>query len=175
VGNAALSRQVLSRLTERLMTRFGSEPDLEGELHRMRRRLEREVAVPPGNTKTAPGGYYDVDFCVSYLRLRHRLGMPAGANVAEQVGALRRAGLVTEEDARALADGAAFLRSVDHAARLVTGRATPGLPEHVGHAEAVESLVRRWGLVRGEETLAKRLRETQQEVRYTYRRLVGAE
>jgi len=175
VGNAALSRQVLSHLTERLMTRFGSEPDLEGELHRMRRRLEREVAVPPGNTKTAPGGYYDVDFCVSYLRLRHRLGMPAGANVAEQVGALRRAGLVTEEDARALADGAAFLRSVDHAARLVTGRATPGLPEHVGHAEAVESLVRRWGLVRGEETLAKRLRETQQEVRYTYRRLVGAE
>ena len=175
VGNAALSRQVLSRLTERLMTRFGSEPDLEGELHRMRRRLEREVAVPPGNTKTAPGGYYDVDFCVSYLRLRHRLGMPAGANVAEQVGALRRAGLVTEEDARTLADGAAFLRSVDHAARLVTGRATPGLPEHVGHAEAVESLVRRWGLVRGEETLAKRLRETQQEVRYTYRRLVGAE
>jgi len=49
------------------------------------------------------------------------------------------------------------------------------LPEHVGHAEAVESLVRRWGLVQGEETLAKRLRETQQEVRYTYRRLVGAE
>jgi [glutamine synthetase] adenylyltransferase / [glutamine synthetase]-adenylyl-L-tyrosine phosphorylase len=175
VGNAALSRQVLSRLSERLMTRFGSEPDLEGELHRMRRRLEREVVVPPDNTKTAPGGYYDVDFCVSYLRLRHRIEMPAGANVAEQVEALRRAGLVTEEDARALADGATFLRSVDHAARLVTGKAPLGLPEHVGHAEAVESLVRRWGLVRGEETLAKRLRETQQEVRYTYRRLVGAE
>jgi [glutamine synthetase] adenylyltransferase / [glutamine synthetase]-adenylyl-L-tyrosine phosphorylase len=175
VGNAALSRRVISRLTERLMTRFGSEPDLEGELHRMRRRLERKVAVPVDNTKTAPGGYYDVDFCVSYLRLRHRLELPSGANVAEQVAALRRAGLVTEEDARALAQGAAFLRSVDHAVRLVTGKAALGLPEHVGHAEAVESLVRRWGLVQGEETLAKRLRETQQEVRYTYRRLVGAE
>ena len=175
VGNAALSRQVVSRVTERLMSRFGSEPDLEGELHRMRRRLEREVAVSTGNTKTAPGGYYDVDFCVSYLRLRHRLELAAGANVAEQVEALRRARLVTEEDARALAEGAAFLRSVDHAVRLVTGKAAPGLPEHVGHAEAVESLVRRWGLVQGEQTLAKRLRETQQEVRYTYRRLVGAE
>ncbi|HTG58244.1 MAG TPA: hypothetical protein VMG63_02360 [Terriglobia bacterium] len=174
-GNAALSRQVASRVTERLMTRFGSEPDLEGELHRMRRRLEREVAVSTGNTKTAPGGYYDVDFCVSYLRLRHRLELAAGANVAEQVEALRRARLVTEEDARALAEGAAFLRSVDHAVRLVTGKAAPGLPEHLGHAEAVESLVRRWGLVQGEQTLAKRLRETQQEVRYTYRRLVGAE
>jgi len=175
VGNAALGRQVVSRVTERLMSRFGSEPDLEGELHRMRRRLEREVAVSTGNTKTAPGGYYDVDFCVSYLRLRHRLELAAGANVAEQVEALRRAGLVTEQDARALAEGAAFLRSVDHAVRLVTGKAASGLPEHVGHAEAVESLVRRWGLVHGEQTLAKRLRETQQEVRYTYRRLVGAE
>jgi [glutamine synthetase] adenylyltransferase / [glutamine synthetase]-adenylyl-L-tyrosine phosphorylase len=175
VGNAALSRRVISRLTDRLMTRFGSEPDLEGELHRMRRRLERKVAVPVDNTKTAPGGYYDVDFCVSYLRLRHRLELPAGSNVAEQVAALGRAGLVTDEDARALAQGAAFLRSVDHAIRLVTGKAALGLPEHVGHAEAVESLVHRWGLVQGEETLAKRLRETQQEVRYTYRRLVGAE
>jgi [glutamine synthetase] adenylyltransferase / [glutamine synthetase]-adenylyl-L-tyrosine phosphorylase len=175
VGNATLGNRVISRLTETLMTRFGSEPDLEGELHRMRRRLEREVAVPVDNPKTAPGGYYDVDFCVSYLRLRHRLELPAGANVSEQVAALRRAGLVTEEDARALADGAAFLRSVDHAVRLVTGKAALGLPEHVGHAEAVESLVGRWGLVQGEETLAKRLRETQQEVRYTYRRLVGAE
>jgi [glutamine synthetase] adenylyltransferase / [glutamine synthetase]-adenylyl-L-tyrosine phosphorylase len=175
VGSAAFSSQLIKRLTERLMTRFSSESDLEGELHRMRRRLEREVAVPTDNTKTAPGGYYDVDFCVSYLRLRHRLELPAGTNVADQVAALRLAGLVTEEDARALTNGAAFLRSVDHAVRLVTGRAALGLPEHVGHAEAVETLVRRWGLVQGEETLAKRLRETQQEVRYTYRRLVGAE
>jgi glutamate-ammonia-ligase adenylyltransferase len=174
-GNAALSRQLVGRLTERLIARFGSEPDLEGELHRMRRRLEREVMVPPSNAKTAPGGYYDVDFCVSYLRLRHRLDLPAGTNVAEQIEALGSARLLAEDDARALLEGAAFLRSVDHAVRLVTGKAPLGLPEHVGHAEAVESLVRRWGLVRGKETLAKRLRETQQEVRYTYRRLVGAE
>jgi glutamate-ammonia-ligase adenylyltransferase len=174
-GNAALSRQMVRRLNERLMARFGLEPDLEGELHRMRRRLEREVMVPPSNTKTAPGGYYDVDFCVSYLRLRHRLELPPGANAAEQIEALGAAGLIAGDDARVLLEGAAFLRSVDHAARLVTGRAPLGLPEHVGHAEAVDSLMRRWGLVRGEETLAKRLRETQQEVRYTYRRLVGAE
>ncbi len=174
-GNAALGHQVVAGLKQRLTDRFGSEPDLEGELHRMRRRLEREVAAPPSNTKTAPGGYYDVDFCVSYLRLRHRLEIPSGANMAEQVAALRSAQLLTGEDAAALIEGAAFLRSVDHAIRLVTGRAANGLPDHVGHAEAVESLTRRWGLVTGEDTLAKRLRETQQHVRYTYRRLVGAE
>ncbi len=174
-GNTALGLQIVSRLAGRLLERFASHSDLEGELHRMRRRLEREVVVPPSNTKTAPGGYYDVDFCVSYLRLRHRMALPAGTNVAEQIAALRSAELMTDDDAHTLTEGAAFLRSVDHATRLVTGKAAEGLPEHVGHAEAIESLAHRWGLVGGNESLAKRLRAVQQEVRYVYRRLVGSE
>jgi hypothetical protein len=64
---------------------------------------------------------------------------------------------------------------VDHAVRLVTGKAADGLPEHVGHAEAVENLARRWGLLEGGESLAERLRETQQQVRSIYRRVVGGE
>lgn len=131
--------------------------------------------VPASNTKTAPGGYYDVDFAVSYLRLRHRVELPAGANSSEQVAALRGRNLIDVEDARTLAEGAAFLRSVDHAIRLVTGRTADGLPEHVGHAEAVEDLARRWKLTAEGQRLAERLRETQQEVRYAYRRLVGSE
>ena len=160
---------------------FGLSDSLTAELERV---LNQESRVKVYSHRSVPGPHSlnllktlhaDVDFCVSYLRLRHHLELPTGSNVAEQVAALGRAGLVTEEDARARAAGAAFLRSLDHAVRLVTGKAALGLPEHLGHAEAVESLARRWGLVRGEETLAKRLRETQQEVRYTYRRLVGAE
>ena len=85
------------------------------------------------------------------------------------------AGLITAEDATALAEGAAFLRSVDHALRLVTGKAASGLPEHVGHAEAVDTLARRWGLVGNSETLAQRLHAVQQQIRYVYRRLVEAE
>jgi glutamine synthetase adenylyltransferase len=100
---------------------------------------------------------------------------PPGANVAEQIAALRASGLISDEDAFTLSAGAAFLRLVDHAIRLVTGKASPGLPEHVGHAESVENLVRRWGLLRETETLAPRLRETQQQVRYVYRRLVGSQ
>ncbi len=179
-GNIGLGRQVVSRLVVSLLDRFASYPDLEGELHQMRRRLEREVVVPPLNTKTAPGGYYDVDFAVSYLRLRHRVALPPGANIARQIDRLCAAGLISNEDARALSDGAAILRSVDHAIRLVTGKPAVGLPEHVGHAESVESLAREWGLVTGsvatgEGWLARRLRETQQQVRYVYRRLVGSE
>jgi len=174
-GNRELGAQAVQRLVLGVFDRFAGYPQLEAELHEMRRRLEREVMVPPSNTKTAPGGYYDVDFAVSYLRLRHRVELPAGANSPEQIAALRGRDLIGAEDARTLAEGAAFLRSVDHAIRLVTGRTADGLPEHVGHAEAVDDLTRRWKLAVEGQSLAECLRETQHEVRYAYRRLVGSE
>ena len=67
--------------------------------------------------------------------------------MAEQIAALRSAGLMNDEDSKVLSDGANFLRSVDHAIRLVTGKAADGLPDRAGHAEAVENLARRWGLI----------------------------
>jgi glutamate-ammonia-ligase adenylyltransferase len=174
-GDIDPARGMVARLGDTLLERFAAHPQLELELQEMRRRLEREVFVPPSNTKTAPGGYYDIDFALSYLRLRHRLAIPAGTNTAQQVSMMRSAGLIREEDAEILTAGAVFLRSVDHAIRLVAGKAAEGLPEQVGHAEAVDKLVRHWGLVRPGESLGQRLRETQQQVRYVYRRLIGAE
>jgi [glutamine synthetase] adenylyltransferase / [glutamine synthetase]-adenylyl-L-tyrosine phosphorylase len=173
-GNMELAREIVSLVTAQVLERFGSYPQLEAELREMRRRLEREVMVPPSNTKTAPGGYYDVDFAVSCLRLRNRVALPPGSNQARQIAALRAAGVLKPEDADILTRGAEFLRSVDHAIRLVTGRAAAGLPEHVGHADAVARLTRRWGLTSEGETLAARLRQTQQGVRQVYRRLLGA-
>jgi glutamine synthetase adenylyltransferase len=92
--------------------------------------------------------------------------------MAEQIAALRSAGLMNEEDSKVLSGGANFLRSVDHAIRLVTGKAADGLPDRAGHAEAVGNLARRWGLIAGSETLASSLLETRQRVREVYRRLV---
>ncbi|MEJ2007942.1 MAG: hypothetical protein P8Z30_07265 [Acidobacteriota bacterium] len=174
-GNSELARRLVDDLVVEVFNRFQNYPDLEGELQLMRRRLEKEMRVPPTNTKTAPGGYYDVDFAVSYLRLRHRVQLPPGANTATQIEALRSAGALSKDDARALRDGAAFLRSLDHAERLVTGKAAEGLPAHVGHREAVENLVRRWGLVPSSATLGERLKDVQREIRYVYRRMVGSE
>jgi len=174
-GNAELARRLVDDLAAEVMNRFQNYPDLEGELQLMRRRLEKEKHVPPTNTKTAPGGYYDVDFAVSCLRLRHRVLVPPGANMPTQIEALRSAGLLSKVDAQALGEGAAFLRGVDHAVRLITGKAAEGLPAHVGHREAVENLARHWGLVPPSATLAGRLKEVQQQVRYVYRRMVGSE
>ena len=174
-GNEELARSLVNDLVAEVLDRFQNYPDLEGELQLMRRRLEKEKHVPATNTKTAPGGYYDVDFAVSCLRLRHRVMLPPGASMAAQIEALRSAGALSPADAHALRDGAAFLRSLDHAVRLVTGKAGEGLPAHVGHREAVENLARHWGLVPPSATLAERLKEVQREVRYVYRRMLGSE
>ena len=74
-GNPQLGQAAVDRLQAAIYDRLSAYDDFEGELHQMRRRLEREVAVPSSNTKTAPGGYYDVDFAVSYMRLRHRVSL----------------------------------------------------------------------------------------------------
>jgi len=95
--------------------------------------------------------------------------------MAEQIAVLRSAGLINEEDSKVLWDGANFFRSVDHAIRLVTGKAPNGLPDRAGHAEAVGNLARRWGLIAASETLASSLLETRQRVREVYGRLVEAE
>jgi glutamate-ammonia-ligase adenylyltransferase len=174
-GNPQLGQETASRLQTTIFDRLRSYRDFEGELHQMRRRLEREVQVPSSNTKTAPGGYYDVDFVVSYLRLRNRVATLPGANMAEQIVALRAASGISPEDAETLTAGAGFLRAVDHLIRLITGRAPNGLPEHVGRAEAAESVARRWKLNSDGQTLARKLSETQQQVRCVYRRLVGSE
>jgi glutamate-ammonia-ligase adenylyltransferase len=174
-GNPQLGQEAVERLPAAIYDRLSDFEDFEGELHQMRRRLEREVAVPSSNTKTAPGGYYDVDFAVSYTRLRRRIGALPGANMAEQIAALRAAEAISADDAAALTEGAGFLRSVDHILRLVTGKAPTGLPENEAQAETAESVAQRWNLIAEGQTLAGKLHETQQQLRYVYRRLVGSE
>ncbi len=173
-GDVELGKETVLRLVSVIFERFAAHPALAAELCQMRRRLEKEVPVPPTNTKTAPGGYYDIDFAVSLLRLRGQIATHPGANMAEQIAALRSSEVMNAEDASVLASGANFLRSVDHAVRLVTGKPGEGLPDRRGHAEVVEKLARRWGLVAGSETLASTLQETRQRVREVYNRLVVA-
>jgi glutamate-ammonia-ligase adenylyltransferase len=174
-GNRQLGQTVADRLQAAIDHRLSTYNDLERELHQMRRRLEREVVVPGSNTKTAPGGYYDIDFAVSYTRLRRRVPALPGANMAEQIAALRAAEAISAEDAAILTGGAGFLRSTDHIIRLVTGKAPNGLPENTAHAETAESIALRWNLIAEGQTLAGNLHDTQQRIRYVYRRLVGSE
>ncbi len=177
-GDMHFGKHVAAEIIRQATSRFGSDPGLEEELHHMRRRLERERSTSPSNPKTSPGGYYDIDFTLGYLRFRHGINLPPGANTLEQLSAIEKAGAIQPEDAYVLTRGAAFLRSMDHAVRLVTGKPAEGLPDHIGYAALVEDLMRRWDLLGagpGEQPLSWKLREVQQEVRYVYRRLVESE
>jgi glutamine synthetase adenylyltransferase len=172
-GNFSLGQRITSRLVGGhgdLFKRFADYRSLEDEIHKMH---SRHTHPGVSNTKIVSGGYSDVDHAVSFLRLRHGIALPPGTNTPEQIIALSRARLITDEDARALGEGAAFLRSVDHAVRLVTGIASSGLPEHVGQADAVANVARRWGLIAENESLAQRLFNVQQQVHFAYERLVG--
>jgi glutamate-ammonia-ligase adenylyltransferase len=172
-GHLPFGQLAAQQLQAAIYNRFSAYTDVTGKIHQMRRRLEREVVVRSSNTKTAPGGYYDVDFAVSYTRLRRRVEAAPGANMAEQIAALQAAGAVATEDAAVLREGANLLRSIDHVIRLVTGKAPGGLPDNSIQAEIAESVVRRWHLLAEGETLPAKLLETRQRVRSVYRRLVG--
>ncbi len=177
-GNISFGNRVAASLTERLLDRFSHDPQLEEGLLQMRRRLERELASTPTHLKTAPGGYYDIDYTLAYLHLRHRAAMTPGSNTLEQIRTLEAARLLRDEDAASLMAGASFLRALDHAIRLVTGKSPGGLPAHTGHVAMAEDIVRRWGLLEtaaGAGSLAASLRQVQQEVRTVYRRVVGSE
>ncbi|HEY6293530.1 MAG TPA: hypothetical protein VI455_18405 [Terriglobia bacterium] len=172
-GNAEVGWRVIARLTDRLFEHFAGDPDLARALQEMRRRLEKEPKGRLSPTKTAPGGYYDVDFAVSYLRLRHHLGVPAGSNMRQQIAALASAGILSDRDAETLESGGTFMRAVDHAARLVTGKSARKLFERPGQAEGAEYLLRLWGYISRDDGPLSRLHEVQQEVREVYCRVVA--
>lgn len=177
-GDAALGSRLTAALCGELVARFGGDPALKEQLLQMRRRLERELTSTPSDLKTSPGAYYDVDYTIACLELQHHRIAAAGSNTLERLGALEGVGLLGRADAEVLASGARFLRGLDHAIRLVTGRPSRGIPEHTGDAAMVFDLARRWHLVgedAGDGSLPVRLREVQDSLHSVYRRILGSE
>ena len=157
----------------RIFQRFAADKGLAPALVEMRRRLEREVKGKPAPTKTSAGGYYDVDFVASYLRIRHQVELLPGSNMRRQIEALAKAGILADNDARALAEGAAYLRGLDHAVRLATGRASRGWRDRPGQAEGVAHLLRHWRLLGPHTPPLRHLESVQQQVRETFHRVLG--
>jgi glutamate-ammonia-ligase adenylyltransferase len=118
-----------------------SRPLPEGaaeEIHRVRMRMEREVAGESAeqlNPKTGQGGLVDVEFATQYLQLRHGGDVPAlrVPGTLQALEALVAAGRISRDAASELREGYLFLRRVENRQRLVHGRAlqylsTRGLP-----------------------------------------------
>ncbi len=123
--------------------RYGQSGRSRRQLAEMRARLEKEQG-PRNPLKAGPGGYYDIDFALMYLRLKGAgifykvLNTPARIDVIEKMGHLDR------EDADFLRDAATFYRAVDHGLRVSTGHAAGSLPTAPSQVESLTALVRRW-------------------------------
>jgi glutamate-ammonia-ligase adenylyltransferase len=103
------------------------------EIHRLRMRMEREVAGESReqlNPKTGQGGLVDVEFATQFLQLVHGAAVPAVRcpGTLEALEALAASGRLGREDAAELRHGYLFLRRVENRQRLVHGRALQHLP-----------------------------------------------
>ncbi len=148
-GNAKLGRDVLGRMHRALRERFaaGEGPArLRQELAHMRALLEQEWRNAPnrGGLKMAPGGYHDLEYALGFRALVGGLD-PGGRTLLGQIEALESKGLIDGNSASALVAAATLFRSVDHAARLVTGHALDRLPDPAVAARLVP-LLRDWAV-----------------------------
>ena len=103
------------------------------EIHRLRMRMEREIAgesVDQLNPKTGHGGLVDVEFATQFLQLLHGASLSAvrAPGTLEALDALTAAGCIRREDRSELREGYLFLRRVENRQRLVHGRALQHLP-----------------------------------------------
>ena len=141
--------------------RYGQNGRSRTELAHMRARLEREQGGR-NPLKAGPGGYYDIDFILMYMRLRGAglffkvLNTPARIEVIEKMGHFDRA------DVEMLTNAATFYRAIDHGMRVWTGHAEGRLPTNPAQIAVLSELVRRWtppGMLDGTlETVTKRIR-----------------
>ncbi len=142
-GETERATGFLNSLQEVDWRRYGQSGRSRKDLRAMRMRLEKEQG-PSNPLKAGPGGYYDIDFMLLYLRLKGAgiffkvLNTPARIDVVEKMGHLERA------DAEFLRDAAALYRSIDHGLRVHDGHAAGNLPTNEVARETVAALVKRW-------------------------------
>ncbi len=141
--------------------------ELKREARHVRERLEREKASQSRrggmNIKYAAGGMLDVYFATRYLQLRDDIPDEGeDRSTRSTLDRLEARGSLDSEDYKALSDGYALLRAVDHHLRLIVGQSS-SLPA-VGHpgcediarklrfdsaAALYQTLIRRMSAVRG--------------------------
>ena len=133
-GNRALGEKVM-KVIEDFVYAKELAPDFHKEIHRLRGRVERELANETEsrfNLKTGRGGLVDVEFLVQMLQLAHGPANPElrTPNTMEAIGALYGAGLIEIDEVLTLSEGYMFLRKMGNLLSVFNDRTkneiTPG-------------------------------------------------
>jgi len=122
--------------------------DLAAETHRIRTRMETELALETSRRrdfKTGRGGMLDIETVVQYLQLRHGAHFQElleVAPVATHIAQLGRFGLLAARDVDTLRRGWDFLHRLSSRLRMVDNRSISDLDEERGD---LDGLARRLG------------------------------
>jgi [glutamine synthetase] adenylyltransferase / [glutamine synthetase]-adenylyl-L-tyrosine phosphorylase len=117
-------RVAIEQVIERAVYGAGAEEIVKSEIHRLRMRMEVELAKETTgsyNIKTGRGGMVDVEFVVQYLQLSYGHLHPElrSCNTLAALGAMQQLGILVEDDYQALAEGYRFLRRLENRLRII--------------------------------------------------------
>ena len=177
-GDPALMREV-EAITERFVYAASLRDDEIREIHRLRMRMERELAGDERegfNIKTGRGGIVDVEFLTQMLQLRHGAETPSVRKRATRhaLAALAEAGVVPSGDAATLLESYAFLRTLTHRLRIERDQPVEALERE---GDRLPALARRLGYEGTNEDIARRLLDDyaghRERVRALYARWFG--
>ncbi len=166
-GDTDRATSFLTELQQVDWRRYGQGGRSKQDLRQMRMRLQREQGnITP--LKAAEGGYYDADFILMYLRLKGAGLFFKSLNTPERIDIVEKMGHLERGDAEFLLEATTFFRALDHALRVVLGRAEAKLPGPGEEHDMLVDLVRRWT---GERPAASPLEDELAVVRSRMRKL----
>jgi glutamate-ammonia-ligase adenylyltransferase len=171
-GDNALATHA-AEVVHRTLERFRHAQEFADDVREMRARLvEADFAKTKEreNFKKGEGGFYDIDFIVSYLLVRR--GLLAAGDIRERLYALAEGDMLSDADCASLDYAAELLRTVDHVIRLVSGRARKTLLSAEHARQTVEQLVANIMRRQFEKGLAAEMQRVSREVRELYNRLI---
>jgi glutamine synthetase adenylyltransferase len=167
-GDRGLAEKVIQQ-TRVLFERFSSNALFVKTLADLRHKLE---GTGEPSLKNAPGGLYDIDYLTGCLLIQAGVGLKCGT-MRDCIWRCADMGLMSRTLAATLDHAAELFRSVDHSARLVTGRSHAWLP---ANESARESTFRLAGAMLSEDPgrVEKALAEAHHRVRAAYEDVFGS-
>ena len=155
-GDLQLGARIHTWLADLIYTAQGISSEVGREIHRLRRRIEQELAGERSdfhNLKLGRGGLLDIEFIVQFFQMTRGGGVKAlrTPSTLAALEALRQEALLTEEATAALIQGYRFLRRIEGRLRIVRDRSAEHLP---ATAEGLEVMARRLGYRRSREASA---------------------